>query len=186
MRAFIALELSEEIKLELARLEGKLKKVDTDIKWTKPENAHLTLKFLGEIDESKAEEVKSGLDKISASQKPFEMSLFKLGAFPSMDHMRVIWVGTDKGCSEVEKLASLVEEVAEKCGFFREDRPFNAHLTLGRVKSAKNKEALKKKLLTLDVKPVSCTIKSIVLFQSTLHPTGPIHTPIYKADFIET
>ena len=183
MRAFIALELSDEIKFELSRLEKELKKIDADIKWIKPENTHLTLKFLGDVDEPKAEEIKSCLDKISTSVKPFEMSLFKLGAFPSMDRMRVIWVGTDKGCSEVEKLALLVEEAIEKLGFFREDRPFNAHLTLGRVKSAKNKEALKKKLLTLAVKPVSCAIKSIVLFRSTLHSSGPIHTPIHKTDF---
>lgn len=183
MRTFIALELSNEVREELSRLQEELKKVDADIKWAKAENIHLTLKFLGNVEEAKIEEIKKLLDNISSREKPFETSLFKLGAFPNLNYPRVIWVGIDKGCSEIEKIAGLVETELEKINFSREKRPFSAHLTLGRVKSGKNKAELKEKISSLQVQPKSCTINNITLFQSTLTPKGPIYTPLYAARF---
>ena len=183
MRTFIALELSNEVREELSRLQEELKKVDADIKWGKPDNIHLTLKFLGNVEEAKIAEIKKLLDNISSREKPFETSLFKLGAFPDLNYPRVIWVGIDKGCSEIEKIAGLVETELEKINFSREKRPFSAHLTLGRVKSGRNKAELKEKVSSLQVQPKSCTINNITLFQSTLTPKGPIYTPLYAARF---
>jgi len=172
MRTFIALDISSEMKGELSRLEEELKKADADVKWVKVDNVHLTLKFLGNIEEPEIEQIKKTLDGISSQEKPFEISLFKLGAFPNLNYPRVIWVGIDKGCSEVEKIAGLLET----------DR-FSAHLTLGRVKSGKNKLALKEKLSSLEVQPKSCTVNNITLFQSTLTPKGPIYTSLYVSTF---
>jgi len=183
MRIFIALELSDEIKGELSRLEGRLKEARADIKWAKPENIHLTLKFLGDIEESNIEEIKNALGGISSSEKPFEISLFKLGAFPSLNQPRVIWAGIDKGCSEAENIAARVADALKKIGFPKEERPFSAHLTLGRVKSGKNKAGLKDMLASLEVRPKSCVINKITLFQSTLAPNGPIYTPLHEAKF---
>lgn len=183
MRTFIALDLSQDIKAELSRLEDGLKKADADIKWVKPENIHITLKFLGEVDEAKLAGIKQILDGISAQFKPFEITLFKLGAFPSLNYARVVWVGIDKSCAEVEKIASQVEEELEKIGFPKEERPFSAHLTLGRVKSAKNKDKLKEMLASLEARPKSSLIDKIVLYKSTLTPSGPIYTAIHEAPF---
>ena len=183
MRAFIALELSEEIKKELSRLQEELKKTGADVKWAKPENIHLTLKFLGNVEENKIAQIKEILDGISSQNKPFEISLFKLGAFPSLNYPRVIWVGIDKGCAETEKIAALAEEKLENMGFGKEKRPFSAHLTLGRVRSGRNKAGLKEIISSLEVKPKSCAIEGITLFQSTLTPRGSIYTPLHAAVF---
>lgn len=183
MRAFIALELSEEIREELSRLQNELKKTGADVKWVAPENIHLTIKFLGDIEEDKIEQIKQILDSISSRTKAFGISLFKLGAFPSLSHPRVIWAGIDKGCAEVEKIASITGGELEKVGFQKEERPFSAHLTLGRVLSGKNKDGLKQKVLSLVVQAKSCALKHVTLFRSKLTPRGAIYTPIYTAAF---
>lgn len=185
MRAFIALELAGEIKKELSRLEGELRNTGAGVKWVTPENIHLTLKFLGDIEEERTEGIKKSLDGISSEEKSFEVNLFKLGAFPALDNPRVVWVGIDKGCAEVEKIAKRIEEDLEKLGFPKEERPFSAHLTLGRIKSPKNKSVLTEKLLTLEVLPKSCTVKSINLFKSTLTPEGPIYETLHEAKFTD-
>ena len=155
MRTFIALKLSDEIKEEFSRLEEKLKTAEADVKWVKPHNIHLTLKFLGDVEESKIGQIKNQL--------------------------RVLWVGLDRGSSEAEKIAKSIEDNLEKIGFPKEERPFSAHFTFGRVKSGKNKNKLKELISSLEVRPKSCAIKHITLFQSTLTPKGPIYVPLHIA-----
>lgn len=183
MRTFVALELSDTVRRELGRLQGKLGQVGCDVKWVAPKNIHLTLKFLGDVEEAKIDDIKNVLTRISSGEKAFKISLFKLGAFPSVNRPRVLWAGIDRGCAEVEKIASLAEEGLEKIGFPKEKRPMSAHLTLGRVKSGKNKDALSAKILSLEVRPVSSEINHIALFQSTLTPKGPIYSVLHEANF---
>jgi len=176
MRAFIALELSEGIRTELLRLQDELKKAGANVKWVIPDNIHLTLKFLGNIDESRLSEIENVLRPIADANSPFEINLFKIGAFPDINYPRVIWAGIDKGCSQAEEIARNIEGGLEKIGFPKESRPFSAHLTLGRVRSGKNKVGLKEKLLSTSVRPSACPIKHITLFESRLTPHGPIYT----------
>ncbi len=183
MRTFIALDLSENVKRELSRLRVKLQEVNADVKWINIPNIHLTLKFLGEINDEKVEEIKKAIDMVCASAKTFKISLFKLGAFPSVDSPRVIWTGIDKGCNELENLALTLEDILEKTGIPKEDRQFQAHLTLGRARSSKNRDALKDKLKKLEVKPEACVIDRMVLYRSQLTPKGPIYTVLYEAAF---
>lgn len=183
IRTFIALELSNDIINELARLQDELKEVGSDVKWSNPSNIHLTLKFLGEIEEEKVSQIKQILDDISNNEKPFDVTLSEVGAFPNLDFPRVIWVGLDGNTSVIGKIVNVLEDTLEKIGFSKGMRPFSAHLTLGRVKSGKNKLELKEKLSTLKVNPISTKIKSIILFKSKLTPTGPIYTSLHEAIF---
>jgi len=185
MRAFIAIELSEEIREALAQIQSHLKYSGADVKWVEKQNIHLTLKFLGEIDEKKCEKIKSALDKIAGSMHPFELTIKEIGAFPKIDYPRVIWVGLDKGVAESLVLAEKVDEEMSKLGFEKESRPFTAHLTIGRVRSPQNKEALKSKLTTYNL-PLTAKaqlISSIILFQSKLSPKGPTYINIHEAKF---
>jgi len=181
MRAFIAIELPDNIKEELSSIQSDLKTAQADVKWVKTENIHLTLKFLGEVSEVKITEIKTAIDRVSKDHKKFETSLFKAGAFPKIDNPRVIWVGIDRNCSLIEEIALKIDEECEKLGFKREERQFSAHLTIGRVRSGKNKDPLKEKLLAQDVKEQAFTVDKLTLFQSTLTPSGPIYTSLYTA-----
>ncbi len=184
MRTFIAIEISEEIRNTLAQIQSHLKYSGADVKWVEKDNIHLTLKFLGEISEEKKESVKSLLDSIASQTKPFEITIKDIGVFPKIEFPRVVWVGLDKGSSESKTLAEKIDEALSKIGFEKETRPFTSHLTIGRVKSPKNKEALKEKIQsyspqTIDHRPQ--TIDSVILFQSTLTPKGSIYTKLHEA-----
>lgn len=184
MRTFIAIELSEEIREVLAQIQSHLKYAGADVKWVEKDNIHLTLKFLGEIDEKKCEKVKAALEKIAKEFKPFEISLKDIGAFPKIEFPRVIWIGLDKGAKESTELAAKIDETLSKIGFDKETRPFAAHITIGRVRSSKNKEALKEKVLSYQPSAVSHQqINSVILFQSTLTPRGSIYTKLHEAKF---
>lgn len=184
MRLFIAIELSDEIRDTLSQIQSHLKYAGADVKWVEKDNIHLTLKFLGEVDEKKAEEIKSVLCEIAKTTKPFETTLKDIGAFPKIESPRVIWAGLDKGVIESRALAAKIDDELSKIGFEKETRPFAAHLTVGRVRSPKNKEALKEKVLCYRSSVISPHIaSSVVLFQSTLTPKGPIYTKLHESRF---
>lgn len=182
MRVFIAIELSDNIRESLAQIQSHLKYSGADVKWVEKDNIHLTLKFLGEVAEEKCAKIKSVLDDIGKSIKQFEISIKDIGAFPKIDFPRVVWVGLDKGAGESKELAEKIDEALCKSGFERESRPFAAHLTIGRVRSPKNKEALKDKIIDLQLTAYSLQlIQSITIFQSTLTPRGSIYTKLHEA-----
>jgi 2'-5' RNA ligase len=188
MRAFIAIEVPGSVKDALARIESHLKYSGADVKWVSPGNIHLTVKFLGEIDGKKAAEVAAALDAVARAAKPFELSVKDLGAFPNAEHPRVVWAGLGKGAAETAALAADIDCALEKLGFEKEARPFNPHLTIGRVRSPLNKGALKEKMAsaaaTVDLSLLpSHTISSVTLFQSTLTPKGSIYTKVHESGF---
>lgn len=182
MRTFIAIELSEEIRETLAQIQSHLKYSGADVKWVEKDNIHLTLKFLGEISEEKLQQVIAALE-ITAKETPcFEISIKDIGAFPKIDYPRVIWVGLDKGAKESTEIALKVDEELSKIGFGKESRPFAAHLTIGRVRSSKNKEALKDKITQYTIHNTHDELVSrITLFKSTLTPKGSIYTKLHEA-----
>lgn len=180
MRTFIAIPLTEQAHQELAQLQDKLRKSGADVKWVVPSKIHITLKFLGEIDDGQAARVKNLLDEIVKDHKPFYIHLAKIGAFPRISYPRVVWAGIDEGYEECKALARSIEDAIEKLGFEKESRPFSPHLTLGRVRSSKNKTqliaAIEKEKDFASQNKVS--VNKIILFQSTLTPKGPIYTPL--------
>ncbi|MCX5680153.1 MAG: RNA 2',3'-cyclic phosphodiesterase, partial [Candidatus Omnitrophica bacterium] len=137
MRAFIAIELSEEIKTVLHQVQSHLKYSGADVKWVEKENIHLTLKFLGEISEDKLKRIEEILDEIGKLFKPFELTLKDVGAFPKIESPRVIWAGLDKGAKESTEIVRRLDKELSDIGFEPETRPFAAHLTIGRVRSPK-------------------------------------------------
>jgi len=183
MRTFIAIELSDEIRSSIDQIQSHLKYSGADVRWVEEKNIHLTLKFLGEITEEKLQQVIAALEIIAEEVKPFEISIKDIGAFPKIDFPRVIWVGLDKGALESAELAKKIDDALSKIGFEKESRPFAAHLTIGRVRSPKNKEALKQKISTLNSKFSTKIqlISSVTLFQSKLTPHGPIYTKLHEA-----
>lgn len=182
MRLFIAIELSEEIRETLAQAQSHLKYAGGDVKWVERDNIHLTLKFLGETPEEKLERIKNALDEIGKLFKPFEISLKDIGAFPNTNYPRVIWIGLDKGAEESKMLAGRIDEAMSGIGFQKESRPYAAHLTIGRVRSLKNNEALKEKITGYGLRVTGYeTISHITLFKSALAPKGPIYTKLHEA-----
>jgi RNA 2',3'-cyclic 3'-phosphodiesterase len=180
MRAFIAIELPQEIKDNLSRLQGKLKTAGADVKWVEPKNIHLTLKFLGEIEEQTQTRIAAKLKEIAGNQRAFFISLFSCGAFPGINSPRVIWLGIEQGDQEVKTIAGAIETQLESIGIPKETRAFSSHITLGRTRSSKNRRELAQALSELSLKPLQVRFPTdkITLFKSTLTPRGPIYETI--------
>ena len=183
IRSFIAIELPKEIKEDLGKIQDELKKSNADIKWVEPKNIHLTLKFLGNVDEKKLEDIKRILRNLSERYKGFFIELSRIGAFPKISSPRVIWIGIEKGKEELSKIFLELEEQLENIGFKKEERGFSSHITIGRVRSVLNRIRLieeVKKINSLSRLSLSCN--KITLFKSTLTPKGPIYEAIYQVN----
>jgi 2'-5' RNA ligase len=180
MRAFIAIELPQEIKDSLARLQQKLKLAGADVKWVEPKNIHLTLKFLGEIDEQAQNRIIVKLEEISCAAKKFVISLASCGAFPNTNSPRVIWQGIEQGDKEVSAIATAIETQLESIGIPKENREFSSHITLGRTRSSKNRQELAQAISEFSLKPLKDKFPAskITLFKSILTPRGPIYETI--------
>ena len=170
MRFFIALNIPEEIKEKFALLTKKLKYKTKKISWVKDENFHITLKFLGEVKEEKIPGITEAVSLCVSSVSPFKVLFSGLGAFPAIENPRIIWAGVKDGAAELSSLASAVEDALEKLGFEKENRPFSAHLTLGRVMSVM---ASGLSFEGLDSEFGAFNAEKIDLMQSTLGPSGP-------------
>lgn len=182
IRTFIAIELNEETHSELSSLQSLLKKSEADVKWVAPDIIHLTLKFLGYIDDAKIKEVQKILSDVAKNSRPFTLTLKEIGAFPKLDYPRVIWVGVDEGKDETSQLAKELEERLKEIGIAKEDREFHPHLTLGRVKSPKNKDKLKHIIEMTKFEPKSkIAVRHLTLFKSQLCAQGPVYTPLFIA-----
>ena len=168
--------------------------------WVKPENLHLTLRFLGEVEEARLPELSKAIASSLQGTSPFPLALGGLGAFPDLRFPRVIWIGVKRGAEELSALQARLEEGLQRIGFSPEDRPFSPHLTLGRVRSPKRRdrrlrrhpgvvpsgagcgmEALVEGLRTIEV-PIlgEMILESVDLMRSQLHPTGAIYTIIQR------
>lgn len=166
MRLFFALELNDLARRELDSLQRRLLRNHANVQWVKPENLHLTLKFLGEVEENRLPELRQAAEEAAASFSPFLISLEGVGAFPGARHPRVIWVDIQEGRETVVRLARALEEACGRLGFPPEERPFSAHITLGRTRALDSLSAPAFK----SNEPIR--VDRLVLFQSKLSPHG--------------
>ena len=155
------------------------------MKWVERANLHLTLKFLGEIDEKQQVAIRDQLLATAKKQKPFEIQLEGIGAFPKTSDPRVIWIGVTVGKEPLMQLARTLEEDCAELGFAKEERPFSAHLTIGRVRSSQHLASLVKKLQVAEFRGSNpASIEKLILFQSLLLPAGPTYIPLAETPFI--
>lgn len=186
LRTFIAIVLSEEIKDFLVKLQEKLKASNADVKWVKKEGIHLTLKFLGNVEQKKIDEIIKIINNISNHMASFQLELGSIGAFPKKEIPRVIWVDLSKGDEETKAIAQKLEEEIAKLGIPKEKRAFSSHITLGRVKTSLNRKQLIEQLNYLQANPLKekpkYKVEKITLFKSTLTPTGPIYQVLYEGN----
>jgi len=179
MRAFIAIEIGE--KKEIVELLNELKKLNARMKLVEPHNIHLTLKFLGEIEEKMVEKIEEVIKESVKEIEPFEAELKDIGVFPNMSYMRVLWIGfKDNGITK--KIADYINEELQKYGF-KKEKDFVPHVTLARIKSKEGKEEIKKFIEKNRNKSfgwVSCN--SIHLKKSILRKEGPIYETISEIE----
>lgn len=165
MRCFVAIECSEEVRDECRRIQEVLKFKGLK----KSKDFHITLKFIGDVDEDKVGDVTALLDKVRVGK--FSITTYGVGAFPDVNNPRVVWVGL-----KAKEIFDLQGEIEEKLsGLFSRDDRFHPHITLDRVKFLDDKRRFLETIDKIEVKEMEFHVSSFVLFKSTLTPNGPVY-----------
>jgi 2'-5' RNA ligase len=174
VRAFLAIDLDDDLKPKINRIIKEFKQIDARIKYVELTNLHLTLKFFGEIDTEGLELLEEKIANVVSEFNPFDIKIKSCGAFPNNNHIKVIWVGIDED-SIIRELHDKLDKEFTKLGFDR-DKKFSTHLTIGRMKSAKNKDKVKATIEEFsDIEIGEMTVNRISLKKSTLKPSGPVY-----------
>jgi len=179
IRSFVAVELPEAVRAALKRLQQEVKAGGEGVKWVQPGGIHLTLKFLGYVEEAKVPALAQALTRASKDVGPFEMALSGLGVFPSPSRPRVAWVGLSGGVEELFLLQEGVEKALSPFGFPREARAFTPHLTLARLREGVTPQeagAFGQAFLRASPEAVSLKVDGMSLMKSQLTPSGAIYT----------
>jgi 2'-5' RNA ligase len=185
LRCFIAIEIPDPVKKEIADVADLLKKYDADIKWVTVENLHITLKFLGSAPENSIAEIRDSLLRAVSSFQPFYIKISGTGVFPNKKFPRVIWIGVDDG-DTLPKLAEDIDLSMSLLGYNREEREFRPHLTMGRVRSKKGTASVMNELDNFKDKQFGLfSVDHIRLMRSELKPKGPEYSCLYELRFGE-
>ena len=196
MRAFIAIDLPNEVREALAHRQRAIREVAEQrsrkaIRWTRPEGIHLTLKFLGEISEGKVADVANALRSLGDFD-PFRLAIAGVGFFPSRGQPRILWAGLDAP-GQLGELAARIESAMEPLGFEREARAFTPHLTLARINGRLNPAEVEAMLMaggqnalgsesasTGERTDCSFEVSEFFLFESRLHPSGAEYRKVMR------
>jgi len=178
IRAFWAIELNQEIRSALREFQHLVRNYLPSIGWVRPESLHLTVKFLGEVDEkqltSLQEAVKNGIKDCS----PFSLQVEGVGGFPNMNQPRVLWAGVSGQVADLQRLVSHVEEALLPLGFPSDSKPFRAHLTLARIKQGSRevgRALVRSQALDQHTYFGMLQVHQLCLFRSELKPTGAVY-----------
>ncbi len=186
IRCFIAIELPEELKQELARLIVRLKaRQPPPAKWVDPASIHLTLNFLGNVAVERIDEITMAMTEATRQIPPFQLEVKELGAFPNINRVQIVWVGISGELDTLIRLQRLLDSNLSQLGFNAEARAFTPHLTLARVRdqaSPEERQKLGKLIAGTTFEAGIIKVKSIGLIKSQLTRAGAIYSRISLAE----
>ena len=182
VRSFVALPLPDEVRIALAEAQKRLRAAAPEVKWEDPAKFHITLKFLGDVEISRLEELALKFASRLNLIRSFDLIYENIGAFPSAEAPRTIWGGTRENGSIVQ-LHEAVDDVCHAFGFAREARTFHAHATLGRVKKSGALHRLTEEIKNTTLGPIQSRCWGARLVRSELTPTGSVYTTLHSFPF---
>ena len=181
LRTFVALPLDSHIVTSLQDLHQKLQSLPVDVKWVKPHSIHVTIKFLGDVEEAHLDSIYEAIHQGVSGVKPWRVGVKHIGTFPGMRNPRVVWVGLDDPTGTIMTVQDQVQAELVKIGFEKERRAFTPHLTVGRVRTPKGKKDLVSFLLDEREREFGeMQVNRVVLYKSDLKPTGAEYTALQE------
>lgn len=184
MRLFVAVDLDDAARAAIAAEQGRIAKaVDRRAlpKFVKPDQIHLTLVFLGEVDEPRSHDLIEAM-RTPLRQPSFDAMFDGIGMFPPREAPKILWVGVTDGAAELIALQQEVAVRAEALGFAREKRPFQPHLTIGRWRDGRPKDRVAVRAMPPASVNARVHIFHVTLYQSRLSAAGPAYTPLARAN----
>ena len=182
LRAFLAIDLNDDIREALDRFQDQADSI-LPVKWVPPNSMHLTVKFLGDIQEAQVTSIQEVLQKVVREMMPFSLTIKGIGGFPSLERPRILWAGVEGEADHLEVLVTCVESALGLLGFAQESRPYHPHLTLSRIKG--NSREIGKIIDTSDWLKKEWAfgdllVDQLSLFQSQLTPKGAIYSRLWE------
>ncbi|NLV01152.1 RNA 2',3'-cyclic phosphodiesterase [Haloferax volcanii] len=181
MRCFLAVDLPDSLAAAVAAVQDRLSDAD-GLRFTDPESAHVTLKFLGEVAPDRVGAVEDAVESAvdAAGVGPFDASVDGLGVFPSLDYIRVVWLGVDDGGAELTRLHEAIERETTALGFDPEDHEFTPHVTLARMDDARGKDLVRRVVGGESPTVGSFRVREVRLKKSDLGPDGPEYETVAR------
>ncbi len=182
IRTFIAVEISPSVKARAGDLIDKLRVAAAEINWVRPQQMHLTLKFLGDVPDTETPDICRIVDEVAANFEPFEITCRRAGAFPNVRDPKTLWIGIEDGAEELQRLQAEIDDALKaELGYGKEQRAFRPHLTIGRVKrelpgGRGELTQLLEKYANFDAD--LSIIDEVVTFASFLGRNGPTHNAL--------
>lgn len=188
IRAFIAVELPDEMRQRLSEIQERLKAGRSRAKWVAPESIHLTLKFLGGISPDTVSGVTQAMEEAALGVSPLRLGVRGLGVFPNGKRVQVVWAGLTGDTAELTQVQKELDSALARLGFTPESRPFTAHLTLARMRdeaSAAEREAVGALVESTSFEGGEFVVYSLSLMRSQLRREGPIYTRLTSVPFVQ-
>lgn len=177
MRLFVAIDLDRNAKEKISGIISQMNKGDYDVKWTDPENIHITLKFLGEVRDEQVKDVVKVISDNVKGMKKFTISICEVGYFGRPGYVKVIWLDVKEGRDRVIELCKTMN--IQLSHIRREDREPSPHITIGRARSGRNADRLVKVIGELrNVKLCEVEVNEIKLKRSVLDKGGPVYSDL--------
>lgn len=186
VRTFVSLEIPEDIIGAVVLLQGRLKASGADVRWTPAAGFHLTLKFLGRVEESRIPEIAEVLNSVAAGEGRFRITVSGVGAFPTLRNPRVLWagIGQDRRLNPFQKN---VDQALAGLGFAPDERSFQPHLTLGRIRSPRGRRELTSALeAEAGWSAGECELTALYLMRSDLRPEGAAYSILWSQPFSQS
>jgi len=179
MRTFVGIRLADELKEPFSSLCDELRRARVRVKWVEAENAHFTVRFLGEIGDEQMADIAESLETVVSAVPRFDIELRRVGAFPNVNRPKVLWIGVNPTDGPMADVKLAVDTALADHGFPEESRAFHPHVTLGRVKDMSAAGMLKEPLQrAVDTNFGVMEVREVVFVQSTLTPRGPVYTDL--------
>jgi len=184
LRLFFAVPLADELREPIAQIQQELKATGVKVSWTKLENLHFTLKFLGDTSAERVSELSEVAASVAAVNSAHQIQISGVGGFPSSQRPRVVWVGCTAGGEQFAELGQALDQTLVQAELAEpEKRKFSPHLTIGRVRSRHRLEELAAAMAELSEGEIGqMQVNHFVLMRSQLHPTGAVYTPLARFD----
>jgi 2'-5' RNA ligase len=179
VRAFVAIPFSDAVKSGIAHELASYRSDDTDVRWVNPEQAHLTLRFLGSVDRSRLAGLSTALAEAAVRNSRFQLTLHGTGAFPGFSRPRVLWIGV-RPHPGLGSLHARVRDALATVGFDPEDRPFRPHVTVGRIKRGRHAGSDLIDRFSASRFEARCEVADIALVESVLGPGGARHRDLAR------
>jgi RNA 2',3'-cyclic 3'-phosphodiesterase len=177
LRLFLAIDIPNSAREKITEVQSIYRTLNLDATWVKPSNMHLTLKFLGNTQSGLIPKIKERMEGIVKTMAPFSIALGNVGVFPDLSRPRVLWVGIEGAKDHLDSLKEKIEQQMTCLGFPADNKKSVHHLTLGRIKSGKGKERLKKAVESAPPINVNAfEVSAVQLIKSELTPKGSIYT----------